>query len=79
MKEENILYSEHLPHFVYGYTAAKRLIYCERGNPPLPLRALLFLVSSKGYFICTIPTYWIVHITAFDTQVGEHWLKIEIA
>ena len=26
----------------------------ERGNP-LPLHGLLFLISSKGSFICTIP------------------------
>ena len=27
----------------------------ERGNPLLSLHARLFLISSKGYFRCTIP------------------------
>ena len=28
----------------------------ERGNPLLPLHGLLFLISSKGRFICINPT-----------------------
>ena len=49
----------------------------ERGNPLSPHR-LLFLINSKGYFICTIPDR-IAHTTAFVTPVVEHWLKWEIA
>ena len=49
----------------------------ERGNP-LPPHGLLFLISSKGYFICTIPDR-ITHTTAFVTPVVGHWLEREIA
>ena len=44
---------------------------------PLPHR-LLFLISSKGSFICTIPGR-IAHTTAFVIPVMEHWLEREIA
>ena len=40
----------HSTHFIYGYMASDS----ERGNPILPHR-LLFPISSKGSFICTIP------------------------
>ena len=46
----------------------------ERGNL-LPPHGLLFLISSKGSFICTIPTDRIAHTTAFVTPVVEHWLE----
>ena len=49
----------------------------ERGNPLLP-HGLLFLINSKGSFICTIPDR-IAHTTAFATPVVEHWLEREIA
>ena len=38
---------------------------------------LLFLISSKGSFMCTI-TEWIAYTTFFDTPVMEHWLEQEI-
>ena len=49
----------------------------EIGNP-LPPHGLLFLINSKGSFICTIPDR-IAHTTAFVTPVAEHWLEREIA
>ena len=49
----------------------------ERGNLLLP-HGLLFPISSKDSFICTIPDR-IAHTTAFVTPVVEHWLKQEIA
>ena len=49
----------------------------ERGNL-LPPHGLLFPISSKGSFICTIP-HRITHTTAFVTPVVEHWLEREIA
>ena len=49
----------------------------ERGNP-LPPHGLLFLINSKGSFICTIPDR-IAHTMAFVTPVVEHWLEREIA
>ena len=48
----------------------------ERGNLLL-LHGLVFLISSKGSFICIIPQ--ITHTTAFVTPVMEHWLEREIA
>ena len=47
-----------------------------RGNPLLQ-HGLLFSISSKGSFICTIPDR-ITHIMAFVTPVVEHWLEREI-
>ena len=52
--------------------------HSERGNSLLPLHGLLFPISSKGSFICTIPDR-IAHTMAFGTQVAEHWLEQEIA
>ena len=46
----------------------------EKGNP-LPPHRLLFPISSKGSFICTIPTDRITHTTAFVTPVVKHWLE----
>ena len=46
----------HSTHFIYGYTVSdicKRPL-SKRRNPLLPLHRLLFLISSKGPFICTI-------------------------
>ena len=45
----------------------------ERGNLLLP-HGLLFLISSKGSFICIIPDR-ITHTTAFVTPIMEHWLE----
>ena len=36
---------------------------------PLPPHRLLFPISSKGSFICTIPTDKMAHTTAFVTPV----------
>ena len=49
----------------------------ERGNL-LPPHGLLFPISSKGSFICTIPDR-LTHTTGFVTPVVEHWLEQEIA
>ena len=49
----------------------------EKGNQ-LPPHGLLFPISSKGSFICTIPER-IAHTMAFVTPVVEHWLEREIA
>ena len=53
--------------------------HSESGNLLPPLHGLLFLISIKRYFICTIPDRT-VHTTAlFFTPVAEHWLEQEIA
>ena len=44
---------------------------------PLPPHELLFPISIKDSFICTIPDR-ITHTTAFVTPVVEHWLEREI-
>ena len=47
----------HSTHFIYGYIASdmvKDHSDSERGNP-LPPHGLLFLISNKGSFICTVP------------------------
>ena len=46
-KEENILFKD-VGHMVKDHSDSKR------GNPLSP-HGLLFLISSKGSFICTIP------------------------
>ena len=48
----------HSKHFIYDYMAVDMLKYhsdSESGNPLPPLHGLLFLISWKGSFICTIP------------------------
>ena len=47
----------------------------ERGNP-LPPHGLLFPISSKGSFICTIDRT--SHKTAFVTPVMEDWMEREM-
>ena len=49
----------HLPHCIYVYVASDIIMVkdhsdSEKGNL-LPQHVLLFLISSKGSFICTIP------------------------
>ena len=46
----------------------------KRGNPLPPLHGLLFLISSKIYFICTI-----LHTTTFVTPIVEHWFEEVLA
>ena len=44
---------------------------------PLPLHGLLFPISNKGSFICTIP--YTQDGTYQTIPVVEHWLEREIA
>ena len=48
----------HSTHFIYGYMASDIIVEdhsdSEKENP-LPPHKLLFLINSKGSFICTIP------------------------
>ena len=48
----------HSTHFIYGYMVSDIMVKdhsnSERGNPQPP-HGLLFPISSKGSFICTIP------------------------
>ena len=74
-KEGNVLFNDALKTFylrLYGDHSDS-----ERGNP-LPPHGLLFPISSKCSFICTIPQHRIAHTTAFVAPVVEHWLELEI-
>ena len=75
-RKEMFYLTTHSTHFIYGYMV-KDHSDSERGNPLRPHR-LLFLISSKGSFICIIPDR-ITHTTAFVTPVVEHWVEREIA
>ena len=44
----------------------------------LSTHRLLFLISSKGSFICTVPLSWTWHTTAFDGPVVDPWLEWKI-
>ena len=58
-KEGNVLFNDALNTFylrLYGVGhMVKNHSDSERGNLPLPPHGLLFSISSKGSFICTIP------------------------
>ena len=78
-KEGNVLFNDtrntfYLRLYGVGYMV-KNHLDSERGNPLLP-HGLLFPISSKGSFICTIPDR-IVHTMAFVKPVVEDWLKLK--
>ena len=52
-RKEMFYLTTHSTHFVYGYMASDHSD-SEKGNLMMPHR-LLFLINSKGSFICTIP------------------------
>ena len=70
MKEEKtILFNDALSIFSF---MVKNHRANKRGNSLLPLHELLFLIRSRGSFICII-----LHSTAYVTPVVEHWLEQE--
>ena len=77
-KEGNVLFNDTLNTFYLRLYGVRHMVKdhsdSEKGKPLLPHR-LLFPISSKGSFICTIPQT----ATAFVTPVVEHWLEREIA
>ena len=80
-KEGNVLFNDALDTFYLRLYGIRHMVKdhsdSEGGTPLLPHR-LLFPISSKGSFICTIP-HMIAHTMAFVTPVMEHWLEQEIA
>ena len=57
-KNEVFYFTMHSTHFIYGYMVSDiwlRTIQIVREEIPLPPHVLLFPISIKGYFICTIP------------------------
>ena len=77
--EGNILFNYALNTFYLRLYGIGHMVKdSERGNPIHP-HGLLFPISSKGSFMCTIPIDRIAHTTAFVTPVVEHWLEHEIA
>ena len=81
-KEGNVLFNDALNTFylrLYGFRhMVKDHSDSEKGNPLQPHR-LLFLINSKGSFICTIPQTGLHIPRPFVTPVVEHWLEREIA
>ena len=57
-RERNVLFNDALNTFYLRLYGVRHVVKdhsdSERGNP-LPPQRLLFPISSKGYFICTIP------------------------
>ena len=57
-KEGNVLFNDALNTFYLRLYGVRHMVKdhsdSEKGNP-LPPHRLLFPISSKGYFICTIP------------------------
>ena len=57
-KEGNVLFNDALNTFYLWLYGVRHMVKdhsdSEKGNPLLPHR-LLFLINSKGSFICTIP------------------------
>ena len=57
-KEGNGLFNDGLNTFYLRLYGVRHMVKdhsdSERGNPLLPLHGLLFSISSKGSFICTI-------------------------
>ena len=51
-KKETFQLMTHSTHLLYGYMMLDHSD-SEGGNPVLPSHGLLFLISSKGSFICT--------------------------
>ena len=81
-KEGNVLFNDVLNIFYLrlydvGHNMLKDHSGSEKGNP-LPPHGLLFPISSKGSFICTIPDR-IAHTMGIVTPLVEHWLEREIA
>ena len=80
-KEGNVLFNDALNTFYLRLYGVGHMVTVqsdsERGNP-LPPHGLLFMISSKGSFICIIPQTG-YHIPQPVTPVVEHWLKREIA
>ena len=77
-KEGNALFNDALNTFYLRFYGVGHIVndrsHSERENP-LPPHVLLFSISSKGYFMCTIPQTGL----HFVSPVVHHWLEREIA
>ena len=69
--EGNVLFNEALNTFDLRLDSEREIL--------LLLCGLLFPISSKCSFICTILTDRIANTTAFVRPVVDHWLEREIA
>ena len=76
-KKVNVLFNDALSTFYFRLYGVKHMVKdhsdSESGNY-LPPHGLLFPISSKDFFICTIPQTE-YHTTAFVTPVVGHWLE----
>ena len=74
-KEGNVLFNDALNTFYLQLYGIRHMVKSHSDSEienPLPPLGLLFLISSKGYFIHTMPDR-IAHTTA----IVEHWLEQE--
>ena len=57
-KKGNVYLTMHSTHFIYAYMVLGHMVKdhsdSKRGNPLLSLHGLLFLIRSKGSFICIV-------------------------
>ena len=82
-RKEMFYLTTHITHFIYGYMASRQMVKdhsdSEKGNP-LPPHRLLFLINSKGSFICTFFIYLMMHFygyVVFDYMVNDHSAREE--
>ena len=77
-KDGSVLFHDALNTFSYGYNGVRHIVKdhsdSDRGNP-LPPHGLLFPISSKGSFICTIAQTGLHIPRPLLIQVVEHWLE----
>ena len=76
-KEGNVLFNDTLNTFylwLYGVIHMVKDHSDSEKENPLPPHGLIFPISSKDSFICTIPER-IAHTMVFISPVVEHWLE----
>ena len=68
-RSTNVLFNDALNTFYLWLYGIRHMVKdhsdSKRGNPLAPLHGLLFSISSKWSFICTIPLSRTTHTTAF--------------
>ena len=78
LKEGNVLFNDILNTFYLRLYGVGHMVKEHSDSKTENPHWLLFLISSKGSFICIIPDR-ITYTTVFVTPVVEHWLVREIA
>ena len=81
-RERNVLFNDALNTFYLRLYGVRHMVKdhsdSEKGNP-LPPHRLLFPISSKGSFICTIPQTLCMYVLMYDyIYVCHVWLYIHL-